>query len=123
MEALWELGAWAPVHEVLARLSERAPEKPVLSYSTVKAVLLNLVEKGIVRKRDAAGRAKEYAPVHDRATFEREVIEAVVSPLLQKHRTPLLAHIVEELAEDPESFAEFERLVALRRAERSAEQA
>jgi predicted transcriptional regulator len=123
MEALWELGAWAPVHDVLARLTERAPEKPILSYSAVKAVLLNLVEKGIVRKRDAAGRAKEYAPVRDRAAFEREVIEAVVSPLLHGHRAPLLAHIVEELAQDPEGFAEFERLVAKRRAERDAEHA
>ena len=115
MHALWDAGRLVTVSEVVAALASGAAGSP--SYSAVKAVLLNLVEKRLARQR-SAGRAKEYSPAMDRDTFERGVVDAVVAPLLRSHRSPLLAHLADELVDDAESMAQFEALIARRRAER-----
>jgi predicted transcriptional regulator len=116
MHALWNAGRFVAVSEVVAALDSEATSSP--SYSAVKAVLLNLVDKKLVRQRKA-GRAKEYRPAMERDEFERGVVDAVVTPLLRSHRSPLLAHIADELLEDAESMAQFEALIARRRAERA----
>lgn len=116
MHALWKADRFVAVSEVVAALDVGANGSP--SYSAVKAVLLNLVGKKLVRQRNA-GRAKEYRPALKREAFERGVVEAVVAPLLRSHRSPLLAHLADELVDDAESMAQFEALIARRRAERA----
>jgi len=116
MDVLWKADQFVAVSEVVAALDSGPTPSP--SYSAVKAVLLNLVEKGLVRQR-SAGRAKQYRPTAGRDEFERGVVDAVVTPLLRSHRSPLLAHLADELVDDEESMAQFEALIASRRAERS----
>jgi predicted transcriptional regulator len=116
MHALWHADRFVAVSEVVAALDSDATGSP--SYSAVKAVLLNLVEKRLVRGRKA-GRAKEYRPALEREAFERGVVKAVVTPLLRSHRSPLLAHLADELVDDAESMAQFEALIARRRADRA----
>lgn len=116
IHALWNADRFVAVSEVVAALDSEATGSP--SYSAVKAVLLNLVDKKLARQRKI-GRAKEYSPAVKREVFERGVVEAVVAPLLRSHRSPLLAHLADELVDDADSMAQFEALIARRRAERA----
>jgi predicted transcriptional regulator len=117
MDAAWSLCDWVSVSDVSAALQYKRGEKP-LAYSTVKAVLSNLVEKRHLRKR-ALGKANIFRPVKTRETFQADLISNVVGPLLRAQRNPLLAHIAGELAIDDASYAEFERLLAEKRAQRT----
>ena len=116
MSVLWSRDDWSTVAEVVAGL-ERGDGAP--SYSAVKAVLANLVRKTAVRKREA-DRAKTYRAAQSRESFERQVVDDVLAPLLQSHRTPLLASLAEGLIEDEDAILEFERLIAERRAQRKS---
>ena len=117
MEIVWSLAGWASVNDVIAKLTYKRGEKP-LAYTTVKTVLQNLADKRHLEKR-SAGKANEFKAVLSRGEFRRSIIDDVVGPLLRTQRNPLLAHIAGELAADDESFAEFERLLAQKRAERA----
>jgi len=117
MDIVWSQAGWLSVHDVIADMRYRHGEKP-LAYTTVKTVLGNLAEKGHLKKR-SAGKTNEFRAVQTRDEFQRTVIGEVVGPLLRTQRNPLLAHIAGELAADDESFAEFERLLAQKRAQRS----
>ncbi|MFN2461214.1 MAG: BlaI/MecI/CopY family transcriptional regulator [Candidatus Velthaea sp.] len=117
MEIVWSLGGWFTVSDVVAQLKYKRGEKP-LAYTTVKTVLTNLVEKRHLKKR-SAGRANEFKAVLTRDAFQRAFIDDVIGPLLRNQRNPLLAHIVDELASDDDTYAEFERLLAIKRAERA----
>lgn len=109
MAVLWDHQAeWLVVSDVLAGV-----RRTQLSYSAVKTVLGNLVEKGHVRKR-ARGRANEFTAAQTRENFERAMLGDVVAPLLRQYRNPLLAHIVDGLESDSE-IAELERLLAQKR--------
>ena len=116
MDVVWSLGDWGSVNDVLERLRYKRGEKP-LAYSTVKAVLSNLADKRHLRKR-ASGKANVFRAVQTREEFQRAFIDDVVGPLLRTQRNPLLAHIAGELATDDEGYAEFERLLAEKRAQR-----
>lgn len=117
MEIIWSLAGWASVNDVIAKLEYKRGEKP-LAYTTVKTVLQNLADKSHLKKR-SAGKANEFKAVRTREEFRRSIIDDVVGPLLKTQRNPLLAHIAGELAADDESYAEFELLLAQKRAERA----
>ena len=114
MEIMWTQGGWLSVTDVLGQMDVVKGEKP-LAYSTVKAVMQNLVDKQHLKKK-AAGRANAFTPAVSRAEFERTLVGDVVRPLFKHQRNPLLAHIADELAGDDESYAEFERILAEKRA-------
>lgn len=111
MNVLWLLSAPCTVGDVVAGLGRTSP-----SYSAVRAVLANLVRKKAVEKHDA-GKAKTYRAMSSRVEFEGRVMRDIVSPLYRANRSPLLAHIADALIDD-DAVAEFEALLAQRKAER-----
>lgn len=115
MDAVWDASQPVTVGEVMDAPSFR--KKP-LAYSTIKTILTNLADKGYLIKR-SGGRANTFAPTQSREDFGRDVVGGVVSTLMRDYRNPLLAHLAGELADDPRSIAEFERLLAQRRKTRS----
>lgn len=115
MDVVWAADAPVSVSDVMAALS---PRKKSLAYSTIKTILTNLADKGYLVKR-ADGRANVFSPKQNRADFERDLVGGVVGSLLRDYRNPLLAHLAEELAGDPQSIMEFERLLARRKTKRS----
>ena len=117
MDVAWSLAGWASVNDVIAELRYKRGEKR-LAYTTVKTVLQNLADKGHLEKR-SAGKANEFKALRSRDEFRQSIIDDVVGPLLRTQRNPLLAHIAGELAADDESYAEFERLLTQKRAERA----
>ncbi len=117
MDILWSLGDWASVNDVVSQMRYKRGEKP-LAYTTVKTVMQNLADKRHLKKR-ASGKANVFRAVLSREDFQTAVIGDVVGPLLRTQRNPLLAHIAGELAADDETYAEFERLLAEKRAQRS----
>jgi predicted transcriptional regulator len=116
MNALWNIEQFASVSDVVAVLLREPSGSP--SYSSVKAVLLNLLRKRHVRQH-SRGRAKQYRPVMDRATFDREVVETAIAPLLCSYRGLLLARLANELADDAKALGEFETLLVCSRVEGS----
>ncbi len=112
MEAAWSLGNWASVGDVVDQRMRKGAA--AASYSTVKNVMANLHEKGHLRKRPA-GKQNEFIPTLSREQFARRAVGRVVDPLLRNHRHPLFAHLVDELLDDEQAIAEFEKLIAERR--------
>jgi predicted transcriptional regulator len=115
MDALWAARKSVTVGDVADALGRR---KPTLAYSTIKAVLSNLADKGYLSKR-LIGRANSFTAKQSKEEFEREVVGGVVDSLLRDYRNPLLSHLADELADDPKSIAEFERLLAERKRRRA----
>ncbi len=111
MGALWQRGTWLPVSEIHEALRSKQRD---LSYSTVKTILNNLVEKGHLHKR-SAGRPNEFSAVLSKDAFEAGVVGDVLKPLIRNYRNPLLAHVVNELNNDAD-IAELERLLAQKKA-------
>jgi predicted transcriptional regulator len=110
MEATWELGGgWVTIADVLEERERSGGSK--LAYSTIKAVVSNLHDKGHLRKR-SEGKQNGFKPVLTREKFATRAIGRVVAPLLRDHRNPLLAHIVDELINDEEGMAELQALLA-----------
>lgn len=116
MEAVWNLGGWVPVTEVLEERERRGGTQ--LAYSTIKAVLTNLHDKGHLEKR-AEGKQNAFKPKLGRDEFAARAVGRVVDPLLRDHRNPLLAHIVDELIDDESALAEFEALLAAKKKRRA----
>jgi predicted transcriptional regulator len=87
-----------------------------ISYSAVKAVLNNLADKGRLDKT-RAGKATYFAAAMSRDAFEAEVVSSVVSSLKRNYGSAVIAQLVDELAVDQETLAEFERVIAQRRSE------
>jgi predicted transcriptional regulator len=113
MEVIW--GGERPlavsdVHQALTGAG-----RPI-SYSAVKAVLNNLADKGRLDKT-RAGRATYFAAATSRDAFEAEVVSSVVSSLKRNYGSAVIAQLVDELAVDQETLAEFERVIAQRRSE------
>lgn len=115
MDAVWAAGKPVTVGDVAEALARR---KPALAYSTIKAVLTNLADKGHLSKRPV-GRANSFVAKQSKEEFERDVVGGVVDSLLRDYRNPLLSHLADELADDPKSIAEFERLLAERKRRRA----
>jgi predicted transcriptional regulator len=114
MEAVWAgqgPQSVSDVHEALTSGGGR-----VLSYSAVKAVLNNLSDKGRLTKT-REGKATFFASAKTRDEFEAEVVSSVVSSLKRNYGSGVIAQLVDELAVDKESLAEFERVIAQRKSE------
>ena len=111
MEALWNATSAVSVADVLTVLSKR---KPVLSYSTVKAVLSNLTLKGHVKKR-SIGRSNVFTPATTKAAFQKSLVSQVIDSLIHSYREPVLAHLVDELTSDDSMLDDLERLIAEKR--------
>lgn len=111
MEVVWreaEPVSVAHVHQALARKT-----KP-LAYSTIKAVLSNLTDKGYLRKR-SVGRSNLFRAVQTREQFRQRVVAEVLGSLVKDYRNPLIAQLVDELAADPATLDDLERLIASKR--------
>lgn len=115
LNVLWSMRRPASVGDVVAAF-EAAGKSP--AYSTIKTILNNLTSKGYAHKR-AEGRANVFVPAQSKSDFEKTLVGDVVSGLLRDFRNPLIAHMVEEMATDPQGLAEFERLLAQRKQQRS----
>ena len=111
MEVLWAAGAPTPVAAVADALDDSGRR---LSHSAIKAVLNNLAGKQLLTKT-RLGKATLFQPRLDKAELNREVVASVVSWLRRTYGTPVISQLVDELAMDEESIAEFERLIAQRR--------
>ena len=107
MDEVWSRGGWVTVTDIHAACSQRGRQ---LSYSTIKAIMTNLAEKGHLHKR-SAGKANEFKAVQTKAAFGDSVVGDVLAPLMRDYRNPLLAHIVDQLHDDSD-VAELERLLA-----------
>jgi len=116
MEAIWRLGDWVTIADVIEERERNGGSK--LAYSTIKAVVTNLHDKGHLRKR-SEGKQNAFRPVLTREKFAARAISRVVAPILRDHRNPLLAHIVDELIDDEEGLAELQALLAAKRRLRS----
>ena len=114
MDLVWSAEGWCSASDVAGRLQYARGEKP-LAYTTVKTVLCNLADKGHLAKK-SAGRANVFKAKKSREDYQRSLIDAVVRPLMQTQRNPLLAHLAGELAADDETYAEFEQLLKEQRA-------
>ncbi len=114
MNALWHRADWSSVGEVQALLNAGSLHRPI-SYSAVKAVLLNLTKKRFTKKR-SVGRANVFLPLRSPAEHQQRAVADIVNPLLRNHRNPLFAQIVDEVVADESVLAEFERLLAERKA-------
>ena len=111
MNAVWVAGGPVTVADVMQLLSQR---RKTSAYSTIKTILTNLADKGYLLKR-ASERANTFASKQTKQEFERDVVDGVVSSLLRDYRNPLLTHLADELSADPQTIAEFERLLAQRK--------
>jgi predicted transcriptional regulator len=114
MEIAWALGDWVTIAQVVEERERRGTPSV---YSTVKAVMQNLHDKGHLKKRPH-GKQNIFVPALTRDAFERRAVGRVIDPLLRHHRNPLLAHIVNELIDDKDAIAELEALLAAKQGKR-----
>src|ERR1700682_5316225 len=79
MDSVWAAGKPVTVSDVA---DARARRKPTLAYSTIKAVLTNLVDKGYLSKR-LIGRPNSFVARQSKEEFERDVVGGGVDSLLR----------------------------------------
>ena len=82
------------------------------AYTTIMTTMDRLHKKRLLaRKKD--GNAFMYEPALDRAEYQKRVVEAALTPLLQQGAAPVLAAFVEVAADlDKDNLAHLERLIA-----------
>ncbi len=112
MSTVWRRDSYVTVKDVLDEVNRGQGRQ--LAYSTVRTIMNNLADKGHLRKRPA-GRAHEYAAVHKRSDFDRDLVRRIVQPSAGASN-PWLVHLVADL--DESNIAELERLLARKRADR-----
>ncbi len=110
MDELWRRDGWSSVTDLMPVFRSK------LAYSTIKTILNNLVDKGHLKKR-SAGRANEFSAATTREAFEDRIVADLVKPLVTQYRSPLLAHIVDQL-DDDQDILELERMLRKKRRER-----
>jgi predicted transcriptional regulator len=113
LEILWGRHEMLGVPDVHRALADGGR---VLSYSTVKAVLNNLVGKGLLRK-EKRGKVTHFKAIQTRDEFESAVISKVIGSLKRNFGQPVIAQFVDQLAVDEAAIEEFERLIAARKKE------
>ena len=113
MEAVWAGQGPQSVSDVHDALTGQGR---AISYSAVKAVLNNLADKSRLTKT-REGKATFFEAAKTREAFEAEVVSSVVSSLKRNYGSGVIAQLVDELAVDKETLAEFERVIALRKSE------
>ena len=113
MEVIWREGRSVSVGDVHRALLKRGR---AISYSAVKAVLNNLTAKKRLNKT-REGKVTFFTAASSREAFEARVVSTVVRSLKRNFGTTVIAELVDQLAVDEKTVAEFERLIAQRRAE------
>lgn len=82
------------------------------AYTTIMTTMDRLHKKRLLRRRKD-GNAFLYEPAMDRAEYQKRVVEAALTPLLEQGASPVLAAFVEVAGElDEDNLAELERLIA-----------
>jgi predicted transcriptional regulator len=85
------------------------------AYTTIMTTMDRLHKKRLLRRRKD-GNAFLYEPAMDRAEYQKRVVEAALTPLLEQGASPVLAAFVEVAADLDEShLAELEKLIASHR--------
>ena len=85
------------------------------AYTTIMTTLDRLHKKRLLRRRKD-GNAFLYEPAMDRAEYQRRVVEAALTPLMEQGATPVLAAFVEVAADlDEANLVQLERLIAKHR--------
>lgn len=113
MEIVWAAREPLSVRNVHNALARR---KRHLAYSTVKAVLTNLTVKGCLRRTEK-GNSNYFSATETREEFQKRTVSAVIDSLLENHREPLIAHLVDRVAEDEDDLRQIEKLIAKKRKE------
>ena len=109
MEAVWQLGM--PTGSELCEALG-----PGAHYKTVLTVTNRLVEKGLLTREPAQGRAFRYRATASREAFLDRIAGSVASGLVGDFGRPALARLVDAAAEvDPAYLDELERLVRERK--------
>lgn len=109
VETVWQLGS--PTGKEI-----RDALGPASNYKTVLTVANRLVDKGVLAREPAHGRAYRYRAVEDREAFLRGVAGSVASGLVGDFGQPALAQFVQAAEEvDPAYLDELERLVRERK--------
>lgn len=111
MEEAWRSG------EVSVRdIHETVGSRRKLAYTTVMTVMSRLAEKGLLRRRNAGGKAWLYTPAMSREEFTRETAGSVLSGLLSDFATLSMSQFVDLVsAESEDRMKELEKIVAERR--------
>lgn len=82
------------------------------AYTTIMTTMDRLHKKELLRRRKD-GNAFLYEPAMDRAEYQRRVVEAALTPLLEHGAAPVLAAFVKVAADlDEKHLAQLERLIA-----------
>jgi predicted transcriptional regulator len=113
MQVIWKESRAFSVGEVHRALSKRGR---AISYSAVKAVLNNLTGKGRLTKT-REGKVTFFAAAMSREAFEARLVSTVVRSLKRNFGRVAIAELVDQLAVDKETLAEFESLIAQRKSE------
>ncbi|MDD3926426.1 MAG: BlaI/MecI/CopY family transcriptional regulator [bacterium] len=113
MDIVWSSGACS-VRDVYENIRLRRK----IAYTTVMTIMSRLAKKGLLKqtRRDAA---YIYAPVMSREQFASGFVGQVVEDLMSDFSTPLLSHIIEQAADDPEKLQELSELINRKLAEKS----
>lgn len=86
-----------------------------LAYTTLMTTLDRLHKKRLLR-RHKDGSAFLYEPAMDRAEYQRRVVEAALTPLMEQDAAPVLAAFVEVAADlDEANLVHLEQLIASHR--------
>lgn len=112
MELLWDDSPLS-VRDV-----QRKIERGKLAYTTIMTTLDRLYKKGLLA-RDKVGLAFVYRPALEREEYQRRVVEAAVTPLLEQGSSAVLAAFVDVAADlSDDNLKELEKLIAARRRRR-----
>ena len=85
------------------------------AYTTIMTTMDRLHKKRLLRRKKD-GNAFLYEPAMDRPEYQRRVVEAALTPLLEQGAAPVLAAFVEVAADlDEKHLAQLERLIASHR--------
>jgi len=115
MEIVWASHEPVSVRDVHSAFVRK---KHDLAYSTVKAVLTNLTDKGYLR-RNGRGKSNYFSAIESEEKFKEKTVAAVIDSLLKDHREPLIANLVDRVLDDEKTLREVERMIAKKRAELS----
>jgi predicted transcriptional regulator len=112
MEVLWDEAPLA-VRDVQRRIG-----RGKLAYTTVMTTLDRLFKKRLLA-RAKVGLAFVYRPALDRDEYQRRIVEAAVTPLLEQSSSSVLAAFVDVAAGvSKDNLEELEKLIAARRKRR-----
>lgn len=82
------------------------------AYTTIMTTMDRLHKKRLLR-REKDGNAFIYEPAMDRDEYQKRIVEAALTPLLEHSAAPVLAAFVEVAADlDEENIAKLEQLIA-----------